>query len=153
VFESEQATEGRAQAQSLETSLERISKTADELLSQSRELIGARAPGAEKTTPATLQEKLDSFYGVRQRRGVIEFAALEPRAQQVAVAGDFNGWDPAQTFLARHNGNGRWTAALPLKPGTYRYRYVIDGRWQQDPYNERTEVNPFGEFNSLLEVK
>jgi hypothetical protein len=30
---------------------------------------------------------------------------------------------------------------------------VVDGQWQQDPYNEQTELNPFGEFNSILEVK
>jgi hypothetical protein len=30
---------------------------------------------------------------------------------------------------------------------------VVDGRWQQDPYNERSELNPYGEYNSILEVK
>jgi hypothetical protein len=25
--------------------------------------------------------------------------------------------------------------------------------WQQDPYNDWIEMNPFGEFNSVLDVK
>jgi hypothetical protein len=29
----------------------------------------------------------------------------------------------------------------------------VDGHWQQDPYNENTEMNPYGEYNSVLEVK
>jgi hypothetical protein len=29
----------------------------------------------------------------------------------------------------------------------------VDGQWQQDPYNERSELNPYGEYNSILEVK
>jgi len=28
----------------------------------------------------------------------------------------------------------------------------VDGKWQQDPYNEATEPNPYGELNSVLEV-
>lgn len=42
---------------------------------------------------------------------------------------------------------------LPLDPGRYSYRYVVDGRWQQDPYNAATETNPYGDFNSIVEVK
>ncbi|GAG19849.1 unnamed protein product, partial [marine sediment metagenome] len=34
----------------------------------------------------------------------------------------------------------------------YRYRYVVDGQWQQDPYNKHVEQNPYGELNSVLEV-
>jgi len=42
---------------------------------------------------------------------------------------------------------------LPLGKGVYRYRLVVDGHWQQDPYNENAEPNPFGELNSVLHVK
>jgi hypothetical protein len=43
-------------------------------------------------------------------------------------------------------------ALLPLPPGRYRYRYVIDGQWKSDPNNEYVESNPFGELNSVVEV-
>jgi len=42
---------------------------------------------------------------------------------------------------------------LNLPAGKYHYRLVVDGQWQQDPYNELTELNPFGEFNSVIEVQ
>ena len=48
---------------------------------------------------------------------------------------------------------GVWQTQLKLPEGRYRYRLVVDGQWQQDPYNEHTELNPFGEFNSVVEVK
>ena len=44
-------------------------------------------------------------------------------------------------------------AGLSLDPGRYRYRLVVDGRWQQDPYNETVETNEFGEYNSVVEVQ
>ncbi len=34
-----------------------------------------------------------------------------------------------------------------------RGRLVVDGQWQQDPYNDWTESNPFGDLNSVLEVR
>ena len=49
--------------------------------------------------------------------------------------------------------SGVWQTKIKLPQGKYRYRLVVDGQWQQDPYNHKTEVNPFGEYNSILEVK
>jgi 1,4-alpha-glucan branching enzyme len=49
--------------------------------------------------------------------------------------------------------SGIWQTEMNLLPGRYRYRLVVDGHWQQDPYNESTELNPFGGFNSIIEVK
>jgi hypothetical protein len=42
---------------------------------------------------------------------------------------------------------------MKLAPGKYRYRLVVDGKWQQDPYNEISELNPFGEYNSVINIK
>jgi 1,4-alpha-glucan branching enzyme len=49
--------------------------------------------------------------------------------------------------------SGIWQTQMDLSPGRYRYRLVVDGQWQQDPYNEMTELNPFGGLNSIVEVK
>ena len=46
-----------------------------------------------------------------------------------------------------------WRAELPLTPGRYRYRLIVDGRWMTDPNNPDTEVNGFGERNNLIEVE
>lgn len=81
------------------------------------------------------------------------FVTLYPRAQNVQIAGDFNNWQPAGTPMQRVDDGGVWQAKLKLPNGMYRYRLVVDGQWQQDPYNERSEMNPYGDYNSVLEVK
>ena len=77
----------------------------------------------------------------------------ESGINKAEVAGDFNNWQPTKTPMKRVGDSGIWQTKLKLPQGKYRYRLVVDGQWQQDPYNERTEVNPFGEYNSVLEVK
>ena len=49
--------------------------------------------------------------------------------------------------------DGLWKTRLRLKPGAYRYRFVVDGQWCQDPQNPHFRKNPFGSLDSLLEIK
>lgn len=48
--------------------------------------------------------------------------------------------------------NGNWVKDLNLAPGTYEYRFIVDGHWQADPTADHTVLNPYGERNSLLTV-
>ncbi len=100
----------------------------------------------------TIDEKIADFYGVRQVEEAVMFASLYPRAESVQIAGDFNNWQPGKLPMEKVSPKGQWQIKLPLAKGKYRYRLVVDGHWQQDPYNETTEMNPFGECNSILEV-
>jgi chromosome partitioning protein len=102
---------------------------------------------------AQLDAKLSDYYGVSQMQGAVVFVTLYPRAANVQIAGDFNNWQPATMPMERVGESGVWQAKVKLPNGTYRYRLVVDGQWQQDPYNERSEMNPYGEYNSILEVK
>jgi len=138
---------------SIDSQLESIGETADELMAASQEMTPTSQGESAKKQTATLQEKIDNFYGVRQGEKSVQFVALYPRAGKVQLAGDFNNWHPEQTELKRIGADGRWSIEMPLNTGVYRYRYVVDERWQQDPYNERVESNPYGELNSILEVK
>jgi chromosome partitioning protein len=97
--------------------------------------------------------KLAEYYGVSQVNDAMAFVTLYPRAQSVQIAGDFNGWQPTKLPMERVGESGVWQASAKLPPGRYRYRLVVDGQWQQDPYNEATELNPFGGYNSIVEVK
>jgi chromosome partitioning protein len=126
--------------------------------------VQVSAPTAAGTTLQTLAEsvaqsaehidaKLSEYYGVSQMQDAVVFVTLYPRAETVAIAGDFNNWQPATTPMQRVGETGVWQAKMKLPHGTYRYRLVVDGQWQQDPYNERSELNPYGEYNSILEVK
>ena len=46
-----------------------------------------------------------------------------------------------------------WTKVLHLPPGTYQYRYVVDGEWREDPTNDQTTTGPSGRVNSVLVVR
>jgi chromosome partitioning protein len=108
---------------------------------------------AKQPTMAETNAKLSDYYGVSQLDDAIVFVTLYPRASIVQIAGDFNNWQPAKTPMQRIGDSGVWQTKIKLPQGKYRYRLVVDGQWQQDPYNETTEVNPFGEYNSIIEVK
>jgi chromosome partitioning protein len=151
----------------LEARIQTISASAEELLATIKE-PQPEAPDAEVARPAaataqtepakaqpqrTFEEKVADFYGVRQEDGSVVFSTLYPRAKRVEIAGDFNDWIPEQTPMQMAAENGKWVTKLPLGKGVYRYRLVVDGHWQQDPYNENAEPNPFGELNSVLHVK
>jgi chromosome partitioning protein len=81
--------------------------------------------------------------------GVV-FAVEAPAARSVELVGDFNGW--ARDGSEMRSMGGVWTRVMPLNPGRYRYRYVIDGQWQHDPLNAELEPTPFGGHNSILVV-
>ncbi len=80
------------------------------------------------------------------------FVASYPQAASVQIAGDFNNWQPEKNPMRRAS-DGSWQTRVPLAKGTYHYRFVVDGQWQQDPYNQSTEPNPYGGFNSVITVR
>lgn len=115
-----------------------------------------RSPAPREPRPfdhAATQRKIDRIYGVQCADDGVVFATRFPGAQNVRLAGDFNGWNPDITPLRSIADDGTFQVRLPLAPGRYRYRYVIDGRWLNDPFNAEVEPNPFGDLNSVVVVQ
>lgn len=111
--------------------------------------VAAAAPAAEPT----LKEKIAALYGVRMTtRGVLFVQPDGAETGALAIAGDFNNWNPSQTPMTRDEKLGVWRACVAVPAGRYRYRLVRDGQWVQDPFNPTVESNPFGELNNLIEV-
>lgn len=82
----------------------------------------------------------------------IDFKISAPQANWVGIAGDFNGWKP-DTLTAKKDKAGTWKASFSVSPGTYEYKFVVDGSWIVDPACSRRSVNSFGTENSVLVVK
>lgn len=82
---------------------------------------------------------------------VTRFSLDAPEAQSVYVTGSFNDWSLDESCRMRAH-NGVWSVEIPLKNGLYKYQFIVDGRWQEDPANPNQERNSFGDINSLLEV-
>ena len=109
----------------------------------------ALAPSPGKTTA----QKIEEFYGVQQFGEEVIFSARFDTAKRVLIAGDFNNWSPDSTPMVKNGHPGKWTMSLPLRPGRYRYRFIVDGQWVTDPHNKYVEANQFGELNNIVEVK
>jgi len=108
----------------------------------------AAAPGVRTTA-----QKIDDFYGVKQLGEDVLFSARFEEAKKVLIAGDFNNWSPMATPMQLNGKPGQWWTRLPLPPGRYRYRFIVDGKWMTDPHNTYVEANQFGELNNVVEVE
>jgi len=88
------------------------------------------------------------------REVVVRFK--DSAAGDVRIAGDFNGWVPdrgVRSLIATEGQSRVWTKILTLEPGTYQYRYVVDGEWREDPGNPKSAPGPTGQPNSILHVQ
>jgi 1,4-alpha-glucan branching enzyme len=85
-------------------------------------------------------------------RRAVRFELEIPQARSVSVAGSFNGWKANATPL-NSLGGVKWTRELTLPPGRYEYRFVVDGRWLDDPKARAFAPNPYGGRNAVLEVR
>jgi len=82
----------------------------------------------------------------------VQFLLEAPQARSVAIAGDFNEWQP-EIYLEDPDGDGVWTGRIPMRPGVHHYMFVIDGsEWKTDPRAERYLDDGFGNRNAVLVV-
>lgn len=101
-----------------------------------------------------VEEKIAAREADDSRQVVVRFR--DAAARDVRIAGDFNGWVPDRGVLSHIESEpaGRvWTKILELPPGTYQYRYVVDGDWRPDPANPQAVDAPGGFRNSVLVVR
>jgi 1,4-alpha-glucan branching enzyme len=81
----------------------------------------------------------------------VSFTYADPAAKTVFVAGEFNEWNMTANPMQK-NASGTWTATIPLKPGKYQYKFVVDGNWKPDPANPDAVDDTYGGKNSVKAV-
>ncbi|MFH0936041.1 MAG: AAA family ATPase [Candidatus Omnitrophota bacterium] len=118
-------------------------------LSLSREVV---MHTEEAKQPMALAKKMKQILRDKMAKlNEVAFSINAPDAKEVYLVGDFNDWKLDTTSRMEQN-NGAWMKRLGLKPGKYRYRFVIDGKWTEDSSNPSKAMNPYGTLDSLIEV-
>ncbi len=87
--------------------------------------------------------------------GVVFNFKTDGRDKKIYLAGNFNNWNPSdpQFLMKDDDGDGTWSITVKLAPGEYQYKYVIDGKWTQDPFGPGEAADGFGGRNTKFEVK
>ena len=80
-----------------------------------------------------------------------EFQLAAPAASSVKLAADFTDWERSALDLIKAE-DGTWFAIVPLSPGNYSYRFIVDGQWWDDPAPAQRVPNPFGTTNAVVNV-
>jgi cyclomaltodextrinase len=74
------------------------------------------------------------------------------KVSKVAVSGSFNNWSKDRDLLTAGNGNSEYEITLPLDPGSYIYKIIVDGKEILDPSNPEKAPTGFDDFNSVLRI-
>lgn len=128
--------------------------TADRIAGVAAIRQGYGVINARRAVDVALQEmhecEEDGFAAPRVLDGQILFSFHDHQAQSVALTGDFNGWNP---MLLTRGTNGFWNGqvAVPGR-GRYSYKFLVDGKWLEDPNNVVKIEDGFGGLNSVLHV-
>jgi hypothetical protein len=87
--------------------------------------------------------------------GVVFNYRTDIKNLQIYLSGNFNEWEKsgAKYQMKDDDGDGVWSITLKLAPGTYQYKYIIDGKWTQDPYGPEEAPDGYGALNSQFQVK
>lgn len=72
-------------------------------------------------------------------------------AGAVLLVGDFTGWQKEPVPL-KPGVDGVWSATVKLPPGAYRYMFIVDGKWREDPACTQRVPNEFGGENMVRHV-
>ena len=83
----------------------------------------------------------------------VTFTVPAKEADEVAVVGDFNNWDPKEGDLKKlKNGTFKGTFELPTE-NAFEFRYLVDSNYVNEEEADRYQWNEFaGTENAVLEI-
>ena len=91
--------------------------------------------------------KIKSKQKIKKRR--VTFSLNSSNAEEVILMGDFNHWNLKKHPMKKDQ-NGLWAKTVIIPPGTYEYKFLVDGQWKEDPQNDQTCPNCFGTYNNVF---
>ena len=111
------------------------------------------APESGSTAVETTETRTASAHQVDEGPVLVRFMYVDEDAESVAVAGDFNHWEPVSLTPKEADGRTVWTGMMAVPPGDHRYMYVLDGdEWVTDPLAPQAQDDGFGHSNAILSL-
>ncbi len=136
-------TEMMLNPEKLEEALKQVSMKAEAPVTRKKK----SAPKVAKSSEVAVAKSPQPADAVKKT----SFNFVAGNAGSVKLVGDFTNWEKASISMSASR-NGTWSTEVPLKPGQYAYRFIVDGKWQDDPNCHRKVSNPFGTQNSVVVV-
>lgn len=116
-----------------------------------------KAPEATKKAAAAkcAEKKVASVKAAEKAptRRRVTFQLVASHGSKVCVAGSFNEWSMSKNEMTDKKGTGTYTATILLAPGTYEYKFVVDGIWTNDAANEAFVMSSLGTYNNVITVE
>ncbi len=88
-----------------------------------------------------------------KKGSMVRFSFAAAPGRTVALAGVFNDWDPGAVAMRYCPEKSAYCCELELPPGSYDYKFVINGEWVLDESNPNFASNDFGTLNSVVVVE
>jgi ABC-type thiamine transport system substrate-binding protein len=73
------------------------------------------------------------------------------QVKKAIVSGTFNNWN--EDFFVMKRDKDGWFAHARVPLGKTHYKFIVDGKWINDPDNNLKELNEHNTFNSILWIK
>ena len=95
------------------------------------------------------KKNLQNMKNKNQDDSGVEFTCAGAE-KSVKVAGAFNNWEPQS--LEYNSDGDYWAKSFDIPPGSYTYKYVVDGEWMHDPSKEIVDDGK-GNVNNVIHVE
>lgn len=100
-----------------------------------------------ESSPAYISKTADEGNSVIWMR----FVYADADAKSMAIAGDFNNWQPIQMNRMQENNQTIWTITIPLPRKEIHYMFLKNGKeWLSDPLAPQQQNDGFGHRNSVI---
>lgn len=119
-----------------------------------------RKPAAKSTAASKARKPAAKKTAATAKRGVRKpavpgtaFRYFGRPGDIVFLAGDFNNWAEYQLQMKDSNGDGNFVCEVKLAPGTYEYKFIVNGNWCIDNNNPCCKDNQYGTGNSFIVIE
>jgi 1,4-alpha-glucan branching enzyme len=90
-------------------------------------------------------------YSAKKMSKPVNFICVAPSANNVALVGDFNDWDPS-AYPMKRQPDGNWLIQIALHHGHHHYQFMVDGKPTLDPKAQGIARNEKDEKVSLIAI-